>query len=1028
MIMKSGKANRRRMLAGMLALSVLCTSGVIRTGASVSAAVTVAGDVNLDGTVDAKDVTALQQYLIRKATLTVTAAENGDLNGDGVLNSVDLALLKGQVLASTPQAEATYIHLKDTSIEVEGDHATLSNSNKTVTIDASGTYYIDGTLTDGQIVVNVPDIVADAETVKLFLNGVNITGVSAAPILIENAENTSLNLVAGTTNYVYDGATYAENTAAIYAKDDMTIKGEGALVVTASTQYGIHCNNDLKITGGDITVITENTTTKMDGIRAKQSVRIKDGTVKVNATGDGIKSTKADVNISGGNVSVKAGNDAIQAETTIDISAGTLLACGDRGLTSITATNITGGSVCATATDSQAALVRASQGCMLLTYAAEWTKGNEIAVKSGATTVYAATPNKKFDYVLMSSPDLTTSAAYSLYTGGQQMKHSADAAGVFQMSADASFTGVEALNGSGTVTTEAGVQLNGSSLTVSGEGVELTSSTIATITQPGIYNVTGSMTGGQIVVNVDKTTYADAIVELVLDGIELTNTADSPIYVASVGDECRITAKNGTTSTISDGTNYTNADSDSGAIYSKDDLKIKGKGTLIVNGNYQDGIVSKDDLKIWNGSVTVNAVDDCLRGKDSVRIGDPEDTDYSALNLKLTSTSGDGIKSSGTDTGKGYVTITGGTVDITSKGGDGIQAEQTFTMNGGNVTINTYQGHGYTGSGSSGGGGGWGGGMQDGNNNKVDLSVKGIKAVGLYDTDGTTYLSGGDLIINGGTLNIDSTDDSLHCGGNMSINGGNITLASADDGMHSDHNLTIGESATGGYDAPWINITYSYEGVEGLTIVQNCGTVMVTSKDDAYNAAGGADSSGMGGGWGGGWGGGSVSGNNYSMTFNGGYTFVNAAGDGLDSNGEMIFNGGYVFVSQTGGGNGPLDCGDGYSITYNGGTVIAAGSSSMFEYPSNKAFLSTTSVSAGSTITFTNASGTVIATFTLPNASQEMVLCSTESNVSCYTGGTLSGVTYFGSQDGINRCGYGGTISGGTSVSESGGGGNRPWG
>lgn len=51
--MKSGKANRRRMLAGMLALSVLCTSGVIRTGASVSAAATVAGDVNLDGTVDA---------------------------------------------------------------------------------------------------------------------------------------------------------------------------------------------------------------------------------------------------------------------------------------------------------------------------------------------------------------------------------------------------------------------------------------------------------------------------------------------------------------------------------------------------------------------------------------------------------------------------------------------------------------------------------------------------------------------------------------------------------------------------------------------------------------------------------------------------------------------------------------------------------------------------------------------------------------------------------------------------------------
>ena len=56
------------------------------------------------------------------------------------------------------------------------------------------------------------------------------------------------------------------------------------------------------------------------------------------------------------------------------------------------------------------------------------------------------------------------------------------------------------------------------------------------------------------------------------------------------------------------------------------------------------------------------------------------------------------------------------------------------------------------------------------------------------------------------------------------------------------------------------------------------------------------------------------------MTFNGGYTYVNAAGDGLDSNGNISFNGGYVFVSQTGGGNGPLDCGDSNnSITYSGG-------------------------------------------------------------------------------------------------------------
>ena len=508
----------------------------------------------------------------------------------------------------------------------------------------------------------------------------------------------------------------------------------------------------------------------------------------------------------------------------------------------------------------------------------------------------------------------------------------------------------------------------------------------------------------------------------------------------------QISAKNGTTNTISDGTSHTDTyvDSDgntntvNGAIFSRDDLKLKGKGTLIVNGNTEDGIVCKNDLKIWNGNITVNAADDGIRGNDSVRIGDPDAADYSSLSVTVNtnngSSGGDGIKTNSDEDGKGYVTINGGTVNIDSYA-DGIQAEQTFTMNGGELNITTYQGSNFTGS-ASGGNGGWGGGMggNDGNSNKTDISAKGIKAVGVYDEAGTTWQSGGDLIVNGGTITIDSSDDSLHCGGDMQLLGGSMTLATADDGAHSDHALTIG-STGGDYDAPYVNITKSYEGIEGVDITQNSGTVMVTSSDDGYNAAGGADSSGNNnsGGWGqgswGGPGGGSSSDGSQTMTFNGGYAYVNAAGDGLDSNGNIYFNGGYVFVSQTGGGNGPLDCGDSNnSITYSGGTVIAAGSSDMFETPSSYSFLSTTSVSAGQTITFTDASGNVLATFTLPNGSAEMVMCSQESSVTCYTGGTLSGTTYFASQDSTNRCGYGGTISGGTAVSASSGGNSDPGG
>ena len=98
---------------------------------------------------------------------------------------------------------------------------------------------------------------------------------------------------------------------------------------------------------------------------------------------------------------------------------------------------------------------------------------------------------------------------------------------------------------------------------------------------------------------------------------------------------------------------------------------------------------------------------------------------------------------------------------------------------------------------------------------------------------------------------------SLHCGGDMQLLGGSMTLATADDGAHSDHALIIGSTGSD-YDAPYVNITKSYEGIEGVDITQNSGTVMVTSSDDGYNAAGGSDSSGNhnNGGWGqGGWGG-----------------------------------------------------------------------------------------------------------------------------------------------------------------------------
>ena len=861
----------------------------------------------------------------------------------------------------------------------------------------------------------------------------------------------------------------------IYGDCDITVtkNSTGTLNITSSMNTAIRSKDDIKLNGGAVVINTDvDDTSDADAIRANNTLEVDGASVSITSSADGLKSSKEDVSILSGKVSIKAGNDAVQAATALKISGGTVIASGDRGFTldENGTLAITGGDVLATATDyaygmdsSGAAVTVDTSGCtqgvVQLDYAAEWKKSNAVTLKKGSDTVFEMTPNKKYTYVLASGAKLSGTDSYTLYTGGTQMNHSGSDNGTFAMTGTLTkFTDVKELtggselpdddsvvtalvySGSSVTATNAsgGVVSNPSNLTISGANV--------TITASSEISVSGESTSGQLAVNVDKTAEPEGKVVLNLEGLTLSNSSAAPIYVEAIGDEVQISAKNGTTNTISDGTSHTDTyvDSDgntntvNGAIFSRDDLKLKGKGTLIVNGNTEDGIVCKNDLKIWNGNITVNAADDGIRGNDSVRIGDPDAADYSSLSVTVNtnngSSGGDGIKTNSDEDGKGYVTINGGTVNIDSYA-DGIQAEQTFTMNGGELNITTYQGSNFTGS-ASGGNGGWGGGMggNDGNSNKTDISAKGIKAVGVYDEAGTTWQSGGDLIVNGGTITIDSSDDSLHCGGDMQLLGGSMTLATADDGAHSDHALTIG-STGGDYDAPYVNITKSYEGIEGVDITQNSGTVMVTSSDDGYNAAGGADSSGNNnsGGWGqgswGGPGGGSSSDGSQTMTFNGGYAYVNAAGDGLDSNGNIYFNGGYVFVSQTGGGNGPLDCGDSNnSITYSGGTVIAAGSSDMFETPSSYSFLSTTSVSAGQTITFTDASGNVLATFTLPNGSAEMVMCSQESSVTCYTGGTLSGTTYFASQDSTNRCGYGGTISGGTAVSASSGGNSDPGG
>ena len=95
---------------------------------------------------------------------------------------------------------------------------------------------------------------------------------------------------------------------------------------------GLYATKNINLNGGTIAVNTDvDSTSDADAIKTKKTLTVEGATVTVDASADGLKSTKELVNIVSGNVSVKAGNDAIQAATDINISGGTVVAGGDRG-------------------------------------------------------------------------------------------------------------------------------------------------------------------------------------------------------------------------------------------------------------------------------------------------------------------------------------------------------------------------------------------------------------------------------------------------------------------------------------------------------------------------------------------------------------------------------------------------------------------------------------------------------------------------------------------------------------------------
>ncbi len=186
-----------------------------------------------------------------------------------------------------------------------------------------------------------------------------------------------------------------------------------------------------------------------------------------------------------------------------------------------------------------------------------------------------------------------------------------------------------------------------------------------TITESGSYNLSGTGTGQNLVIN-DET----LDVELTFDNLTLTNET-APIEVDNASS---LVINLVGESTISDGT--TNEELQAPIYVDEVETTIQGDGTLNLNGNCQEGFESNNDLIFESGTINVTAADDGLNVGDNLIIN--------GGNITIDS-EGDGLDSNGS------MEINGGTIYVSGgNNGNGPidyaeEEGETFELNGGTL-------------------------------------------------------------------------------------------------------------------------------------------------------------------------------------------------------------------------------------------------------------------------------------------------------------------------------------------------------
>lgn len=425
-----------------------------------------------------------------------------------------------------------------------------------------------------------------------------------------------------------------------------------------------------------------------------------------------------------------------------------------------------------------------------------------------------------------------------------------------------------------------------------------------TITKAGKYSFNGNFNGSIVVESC-----GDGNVQLFLNGVTITPSSTSSLpailFKKTIGKRI-ITIKENTTNILKDGAKNYGEDYDEAVICSRrSSLAINGNGKLILEGVAinSSGIKVKQELRIFNSNIEINAKNNGIKADDLVYIKD--------ANIKINADN-DGIKTSkdplstseantfASDSKYGYLYIENTSLDITS-GDDGLSANNTLYINNGDTNLIKIKTNNGTPSTINE--------ISSATVNGKAIRVEGINLVDLGTLQETYFPATHDknysLVIAGGRFDINSNDDALHSKGNIFIHGGEFSITSGDDALHADNVFQLDEAE--------ININKCFEGVEACAIEVYGGKLNVTSIDDGITANNSL-----------------ITDYDFHFFMENGDVTINSKDDGLSSNGWIQISGGNLLIhgSET---KSALDSEKG--ILINGGNIIALGVGGLVEVP-----------------------------------------------------------------------------------------------